>query len=182
MSEKSKLLNKIPFIQKLKNIKHIEIYVAVIFVLVLIAIYFTGNTFTSSTNTNTNTSTSTFEYADYMENKLSKLLSGVDGAGKVSVMLSLEGTSEIVYATSTEEKTNTSSITNGSTSNTIITTEPIFASGQPIVVKEYLPKITGVIIVAQGAGDIKVKLELLQAIQTLLDVAPSKIEILVGNK
>lgn len=182
MSEKNKIFSKIPFIQKLKNIKHIEIYVAVVFVLIVIAVYFSGNVSTSTNINSMNGSSSTFEYADYMEKKLSKLLSEVNGAGKVSVMLSLEGTSEIIYATSTEEKINTSNITNGSTSNTIITTEPIFASGKPIIVMEYMPKITGVIVVAQGAEDIKVKLELLQAVQTLLGVTPSNIEILVGNK
>lgn len=180
MSEKNKIADKIPFLQKLKNVKHIEIYFAVIVILIVGATYFGG--ISTTTKVEKVETSSTFEYANYMENKLSKILSQIDGAGNVSVMLSLEGTSEIVYATSTEEKTNSSSITNGSTSNTIITTEPIFASGEPIIVKEYLPKITGVIVVSQGASDIKVKLELLKAVQTLLDVPMSKIEILNGSK
>lgn len=182
MSDKKLYLSKLPFIQKLKSIKHLEIYVAVIFVLILVAIYFTGNTKQVSTNTNSSVTSSVFDYATYLEEKLSKLLSDVDGAGKVSVMVTLDGTSEIVYATSIEEKTNESLITNGSTSNTIITTEPIFASGEPVVVKEYLPKITGVVVVSQGAESVKVKLELLRAVQTILDVSSSKIQILVGNK
>lgn len=176
---KNKILEKVTFFQKIKNVKHIEIYIAVIIVLIVCAIYFSG---VSTTNTAKVETSSTFEYANYMEEKLSKLLSQVDGAGKVSVMLSLEGTSEIVYATSTEEKTNSSNITNGSTTNSVVTTEPILSSGKPVIVKEYLPKITGVIVVSQGANDIKVKLELLKAVQTLLDVPTSKIEILIGSK
>ena len=46
---------------------------------------------------------------------------------------------------------------------------------------EILPNISGVVIVSSGASDINVKLNLLTATQTLLDIAQNKIQIYVGN-
>ena len=39
----------------------------------------------------------------------------------------------------------------------------------------------GVIIVAEGAGDIGVRLQLLEAVQTFLDVSAEKVEVLKMN-
>ena len=178
-----KLLEKNQFLKKLKNIKHIEIYIAIIFIIVLAGIFFVD--FGGGKNAETETSIkeyTTYEYANYIENKLERVLSNINGAGKVSVMVSVESSSEIIYATSTEEKTN--SLTSGST--TTITSEPIIITSQgsskPIIIKEYMPKINGVIVVAQGAENVSVRLELQKAVLAILNVPTTNIEILVGNK
>lgn len=178
--EKKTIKDKVPFWSKLKKIKGIEYIVIGIVCLLVFIIYFS-----SVSNENATTSklqnTSGLNYADELENKLSKVLSNVQGAGNVSVMVTLASSGEIVIATSTEERTNTSSGTSNSTqSNTKVET-PVIIDDQPLIVKEYLPEIKGIIIVAQGASSIKVKLELLKAVQTLIDIDSNKIEILVGK-
>ena len=61
----------------------------------------------------------------------------------------------------------------------IITEEyPVLVSGKPIVLSEIYPEICGVIIIAKGASDIKVKVALMCAAQTFLDIESDKIEIL----
>jgi len=44
---------------------------------------------------------------------------------------------------------------------------------------EILPKVKGVIVIAQGANDIRVKLDILKAVQALLGVSSSQVEIFV---
>lgn len=47
---------------------------------------------------------------------------------------------------------------------------------------EVVPKVSSVIVVAEGAKDYKVKIELLKAVEAILNLPTSNIEILVGNK
>lgn len=84
MSEKKKWFEKISFFQKFKNIKNIEIIIAVIFAVIVFMIYFSstnkGGFLTQSQNT---TQTS-------FEQRLCGILSDIDGAGNVSVFVHSE--------------------------------------------------------------------------------------------
>ena len=184
MNEKKSLIDKFSFISKLKKIKGIEyIIIGIVCVLVLV-IYFATNT--NHTGTSYQTSgqeqkTNSTSYAQEIENKLCNVLSQVKNAGKVSAMITLESGGEIVVATSTEERENTTQGTNNSTKSNTKVESPVIVNNAPLIVMEYFPKIKGVVIVAQGAKDVKVRLELLRAVQTLIDVDASRIEILAGN-
>lgn len=114
------------------------------------------------------------EYAQNLESKLEGILSNVKGAGKVKVLVTLGSGYEYVYAT--EETVKQSS--NGSTTTT---TEVVMVDGQPVVVKEIFPTIQGVLVSASGASDAIVKLNLVTAIQTVVDVPNSDITILTAN-
>ena len=55
-------------------------------------------------------------------------------------------------------------------------------SSEPLVLYEIMPDIKGIVIVASGAGDVRVKLDILKAVQALLNVQSSQVEIFVkGN-
>ena len=181
MSDKKSLLDKIPFIAKLKKIKGFEyVVIGIIFVLVLI-IYFAAHSSPQSTSDSNQEHNNSAPYAKELENKLCNVLSQIAGAGKVSAMVTLESGGEIVVATSTEERVNTSSGSSNSTQSNTKVESPVIVNNSPLVVMEYYPKIKGVVIVAQGAKDVKVRLELLKAVQTLIDIDASHIEILAGN-
>ena len=127
--------------------------------------------FLSTFNTKSTTQTSSVtDYVSMLESKLSKQLSEIEGAGKVVVLISVKQglTTEIA----TEKKTVNDS--NGSK----IEETPILVSGKPIVLTELYPEICGVIVVAKGASDLKVRASLLCATQTFLNVTSDKIEIL----
>ena len=81
---------------------------------------------------------------------------------------------EYVYAT--EEVVKQSA--NGTTTTT---KEIVLVGGQPVVVKEIFPTIQGVLVSASGASDATVKLNLVTAIQTVVDVPNSDITILTAN-
>lgn len=181
MSDKKSFFEKFPFLEKLKKIKGIEyIIVGVICVLVFV-IYFSAIANDKNSNKQSDNNSNISLYAQELENKLSKVLSQVYGAGEVNVMVTLESSSELIIATSTEERVNTSSGTSNSTQSTTKVEKPIIINDSPLVVMEILPKIKGIIVVAQGANNVKVRLELLKAVQTLIDVDANNIEILVGQ-
>jgi len=124
--------------------------------------------------------TTTLEYCAELENKLETLLSKMHGAGDVSVMISVDGSPELIYATSDDNKVsnNSSGSTTTSSSNLIIVEND--GNEKPLVLTENLPNVKGVIVVSSGANDISVKLDILNAISTLLNISTDKISVLKG--
>lgn len=110
------------------------------------------------------------EYVLDLEKRLSKTLSEVEGAGDVSVIITVESGMETVLAT---EKTITE--TNGGKE---VVESPIIINGKTVVLKELYPKINGVVIVAEGANNITVMRKIQQATTSLLGVDLGRIEIL----
>jgi len=181
MSEKKSFLDKVPLLKKLKNVKGIEYVVVIVLCIIVLIIYFSTTTDKKDNSNVSIQKTSSFEYAQILEDKLAKVLSQISGAGDVSVMVTIENSSEIVIATSTEERVNTSAGSSNTTQSSTTVTNPIIIDDEPVVIMEKLPTIKGVIVVAQGANDVKVRLNLLTAVQTLIDIDVNKIEILVGK-
>ena len=157
---------------KLKSIKHIEIYLALIVGLVVCVIYF--STFTNKSDTQEKVSTGNYtngvEYVDYLENKLCNVLSNIEGVGDVSAIITIENDFSYEYATDKETSQE------GETSVTTETT--ILVNGEPVIVNKIYPTIKGVVIVASGSEDFAVKMDILNAVQTLLEISAEDITIL----
>ncbi len=124
------------------------------------------------------------------EKKLEEVLSNIKGAGRVSVMITYQSSSEVVTASSTETQTSTviEKSENGGTreSETIVENKAPVTVGSgsgenALVVVEKEPEIKGVIVVAEGAENITVKLSLQKAVETVLQVSPSQVEIFAMN-
>ena len=173
--EKKSIINKL--INKLKSIKNIEIILAIAAVCIVLLVYFSGNKNLNNT-INSVENLQTTEYVADIENRLNNVLSNINGAGNVKVMVTIESKSQEEYATNTETKTSTSS---SGTTTTTTKEEVVIIQNKPLVVNESLPKIKGVIVVAQGASNVNVKLELLKAVQTLLEIDANDIEIFIGK-
>ena len=118
-----------------------------------------------------------------LEEKLKNILSQIEGAGEVDVMITYESSEEIQTAfntnTTTEETKEVDqqggerTVTTSSENKTMITS----SSNEPIVIKTNQPKINGVIVVATGAKDLTVKETLYSAVQTALQVQGHQVEI-----
>ncbi len=166
--------------EKIKKVKHIEIYIAVGLALIVALIYFSfvGNKSKKSSVTKNDNSLTTFsnssEYIGYLENKLENVITRVNGAGKVDVVVTLEKGFEYVYVT--DEETRTTS--NGTT---ITTCTVVTINGQPVIQEEIYPVISGIVVIASGADDVNVKMNILSIIQTMIDIDNSKINIYDGN-
>lgn len=112
----------------------------------------------------------TASYVKDLESRLSDLLSSVEGAGKVKVAITVASGRETVLAM---KKTET--ITDSGTERTEM---PVTVNGKTVTIKELNPEITGVLIVARGAGDLRVLTRIQQATASLLDIDINRIEIL----
>ena len=107
------------------------------------------------------------------EEELESILSGISGAGKVKVMIMFESTSELVPALELQNSSGASGESSGSS--------PAKASRdgseEPIVLTELCPKVRGVIVIAEGASDIRVKTDLTEAVRALLGVEAGQIGV-----
>lgn len=131
-------------------------YIAVAALIVVVALIVSSSfSFSKSDSTDAQNVSS---YVTELEKKLSKSLSEVKGAGRVEVIISVESGFKSVYKEST----------NGL----------VLVNGKPVVVTEGYPAITGVIIVAEGANNLSVKISLLSAARIFLNVGEEKIKIL----
>lgn len=162
------------------------IFLAGVCILALIAISVMPSGDKDDTNVSTKTevkeSASETENED-LESKLTQILSKINGAGDVDVMITFQSSEEIVPAynsnTTTEttkeqdssggERTTTSSTQN----KTMITSN----SNEPVILKTSEAEIKGVIVVASGANDPKVKELLYDAVKTSLQISGHQVEI-----
>ena len=164
---------------RLKKIKHIEIYLALLAGAAALLIYFSTNPF-GNKNSNTNLSSGYVSASDYCadtEARLTRLLSSIKGAGKVNVMISFESSTELVIAYITSSN-NSGENTQGTSSPQILNQS---GAQIPLILKEIYPKVTGAVIVAEGAGETKVKLDITNAACTLLNISPSNVNVFRMN-
>lgn len=126
------------------------------------------------------------EYSDYtkfIENKLEEILSKVDGAGDVSVMITLDDEGEKVlsydYNYSSKETEEADNIGGLRTIKELSeSTNTLFSNNNPVILKENTPKVKGVVIIANG-GDNPVIVESFTRVSTsLLDVPAHKVQVL----
>lgn len=179
---------------KLDIKKKIQYLAILLIIIVILTIYFAaGGGGTKKQDSTTPAETPGAQSAastDSIEQKLASTLSQIEGAGNVEVMITYESTSEIVPAISVDKQTSTTtdSSDNGtSTTNTENTQSEVVTVGSSsgnsaLVLKEISPKIRGVIVVAEGADNIAVKLNLLSAIETLLNVNPDQVDVYKMNQ
>ena len=80
--------SKIKWLEKIKKIKHIEIYIAMIFVVIIMLIYFSNHSQKSKNKTTANDLTVS-AYIDKMELNLENILSNISGVSNVEVMITL---------------------------------------------------------------------------------------------
>ncbi|WP_346663605.1 stage III sporulation protein AG [uncultured Merdimonas sp.] len=123
-----------------------------------------------------------------LEGRLSRILSQVEGAGQVSVMITLESSAEKVIekdSSSAEESVNESDSQGGEriTRNSSREETTVYTAGEgqeevPYVRKELSPGIRGVLVVATGGGNSAVKQELADAVEALFGIEAHKIRIM----
>lgn len=105
-----------------------------------------------------------------LRDELSSTLSQINGAGNVTVMLTYENNGEKNFG---YDKT-------GNDRKTVVLNSQ---GSQEALIKEHIqPVVRGVIIIADGGGNIKVKENLIRAAQTVLQIAPHKIEVFERNE
>jgi len=123
-----------------------------------------------------------------LEKRMESILGEMDGVGKTSVTIFFaEGpTREYAVNVSTTAKEIEEKDQAGGVRKTNEKTETgqmvmVDGNAEPVLVKESMPKIQGVLIVAEGADNPVVKERLFKAVQTLLQVPAHRITISSRN-
>ena len=119
-----------------------------------------------------------------LEGKLQANLLQMDGAGKVQVSVSLSTGLKSEYArneNTTSRKTKATDKAGGVQETTEVTenNQMVVPAGTtvPVMVMEDRPEVAGVLIIAEGASDPKVREEIHTAVQTLLSIPSAKIKV-----
>ena len=117
-------------------------------------------------------------YSENIETRLENVLSKLSGVSFVEVFIYVTQSEEVVYLT---DKDTTKTSTNGdSVKETTVFNKDGSSSSAVVVVTKY-PKIEGVLIVAGGAADVKLKLKIIDAVSCILCIAQTNIEVLEGK-
>lgn len=103
------------------------------------------------------------------QEELSRIISGIDGVGRVKVMVTYygSGTSRIVYDTKTKD---------GETDR-----KAVVSGGEAVSSGISYPRVKGVVVVAGGAGDESIKNAIISAVTVALDVPEYKVSVLRGG-
>ena len=121
------------------------------------------------------TTIKTEKTTDNITTQLEKTLSQVEGAGKVKVLINYSQSGEKILAYDMESNINEKD--NGKENNS--KSEVVYDGNKmPVILKEYMPKVEGVIIVAQGGNIESVKKQLISGTVALLGIDSHKIEVL----
>lgn len=121
------------------------------------------------------------KYISKTESRLKEILEKIDGAGNVAVFINSDSGGEQKLASNKKIKENTEETENGSEIN-YETEENVFSNSQssgqtPYVVEEFMPKASGVLIVAEGAADDNVRIEIYEAVKAVFGLPANRIKV-----
>lgn len=116
-------------------------------------------------------------YRADLEKRLTEMISNIEGAGAVKVMLLVGSTKEYVFA----EQGEVSRQTDSSGENLRTSAEVILADGsgekRPVLKKITAPKITGAAVICQGADDPRTKERIVNTLSALLGLPSYSISV-----
>lgn len=127
------------------------------------------------------------DYEKYLNAELERVLSLIDGAGRVTVSVTLEAGPRYDYAVNentTERKTEETDKAGASrVINEIIRSLQMVLTRQgsslekPVLEQIERPVVRGVLVVAPGAGDSRVRARLTEAVQTFLNIPAYRVQV-----
>lgn len=120
-----------------------------------------------------------YEYAEMLEKKLTEIISSIEGAGKTKVMLTLESSSESVYAQN-DKKDMESGEDGGeklSSENDYVLIKTDSSKEEALLLKIIQPEVKGVAVVCEGGDSIYVQQKIIEIVSAVFDINSSKIKV-----
>lgn len=114
-------------------------------------------------------------YINATQQRLAEMLSEIQGAGRAEVMLACEGSQEYVYAADVSGTFTDSEGRQSTQNDSKLVTVGGSSDKQPILVKVLAPKITGALVICDGASVPAVRERVIKAVSAALDLPTSKI-------
>ncbi len=124
-------------------------------------------------------------YIDYLENKLEQTIGGMEGAGKVLVMITLKDNGQKILDKNQpyENKSVKTHEEEKESEETIVQSDPetvlIEEGGDtaPIIIQELYPDIEGVLVVCEGGDNSELALHIKEAVVALFSIDAHKIVV-----
>ena len=190
--DKKKLINELKKLlddKKITNVLTIALVIA--FVLIALNVFYPDmfkekEKVKSTLSEEVETINTKEEYEETQKKELKSILESMSGVGKVQVMINFKSGEIKVLAydsskqiVSTEEKdteggTRVSNQTNDGTT-VVMTNEG--GDNEPFIVETYKPKIEGIMILAEGASDSKIKYDIQKAVSSLYGLSAEKVNV-----
>ena len=190
--DKKKLINELKKLlddKKITNVLTIALVIA--FVLIALNVFYPDmfkekEKVKSTLSEEVETINTKEEYEETQKKELKSNLESMSGVGKVQVMINFKSGESKVLAydsskqiVSTEEKdteggTRVSNQTNDGTT-VVMTNEG--GDNEPFIVETYKPKIEGIMILAEGASDSKIKYDIQKAVSSLYGLSAEKVNV-----
>ena len=120
---------------------------------------------------------STYDIEKIFENKLTEIISQINGAGKTSVVVSVASSGEYVYAKNIKMENDNDSMSEDSE---IVIYESQNGADEGLVISIKSPDVIGVAIVCEGGESSVVKAEITKLVTSLFGIGADR--VYVGNK
>ena len=198
------LKEKIANLFKQKNITNLIILLLLVIMFYLVVSYFTGvNNITKSEktnlekvskedmNSNSQKDSEVLSYQEKQEKDLERILGKINGVGSVDVVINFQSSEVKVPAVdnssqkSTTEETDSeggTSVNSQETDGDKIVMSNSSNGSEPVILKTEKPEVLGVMVVAEGAEDSKIKYEITKAISSLYNISVDKVNVLAMKK
>lgn len=155
-------------IDRLKNLlksKHIFSVLIILSAVGILLIMFSGDTSSGNDKTKNTDTTDTYEYEKSLENRLTEILSQINGVGKAKVMITLGSTEEYIYAKESD------------IDESKVKTEFVITNEGGIITRIDSPKVTGAVIVCEGGDNLQVCEKIYEAVSVALGITSNHISI-----
>ena len=198
------LKEKIANLFKQKNITNLIILLLLVIMFYLVVSYFTGvNNITKSEktnlekvskedmNSNSQKDSEVLSYQEKQEKDLERILGKINGVGSVDVVINFQRSEVKVPAVDKKKKKSTTEETDSEGGTRVNSQETdgdkIVMSNssngsEPVILKTEKPEVLGVMVVAEGAEDSKIKYEITKAISSLYNISVDKVNVLAMKK
>lgn len=195
---------KIANLFKQKNITNLIILLLLVIMFYLVVSYFTGvNNITKSEktnlekvskedmNSNSQKDSEVLSYQEKQEKDLERILGKINGVGLVDVVINFQSSEVKVPAVdnssqkSTTEETDSEGgtrVNSQETDGDKIVMSNSSNGSEPVILKTEKPEVLGVMVVAEGAEDSKIKYEITKAISSLYNISVDKVNVLAMKK
>jgi stage III sporulation protein AG len=138
--------------------------------------------------------TSSSDYAAALEERLTGLIAEMDGAGRVRVMVTLENAGETVYAQEQTRNVDKQEETPAEQASAVTTSQKenieqryILVEGrnggrEALVRAQMEPRVQGVVVLCEGAGNLMVEQSITHVVTTALNVPTTRVAVVKITK
>jgi stage III sporulation protein AG len=153
--------------------------------LIFISAYFKNDTPAAAKTVSSQPVATADQYASQLESSLTDIVTRIQGVGTAKVLVTIERSTEYVYATeekksnqTTEDKSGDSTTkneANDNTETTYIIVKDADGAQKAIPVTEVQPIIKGVVVVCDGGDNPTVQQNIISAVTTALDITSVRV-------